>query len=47
MTPFTDTAYFDFAYGDTNGGECIIDAQYASSNLYAYDLLGLWGWLSG
>ena len=34
LTPFIDTSYFDFAYGDTNAGERIIDAQYASSNLY-------------
>jgi len=34
MIPFIDTAYFDFAYGDTSAGERIIDAQYASSNLY-------------
>ena len=34
LIPFIDTAYFDFAYGDTGAGERIIDAQYASSNLY-------------
>jgi hypothetical protein len=34
LIPFIDTAYFDFAYGDTSAGERIIDAQYASSNLY-------------
>ncbi|MDP6734231.1 MAG: DUF1566 domain-containing protein [Gammaproteobacteria bacterium] len=34
MIPFIDTNYFDFDYGDTNAGERIIDAQYASSNLY-------------
>jgi len=34
LVPFIDTAYFDFAYGDTSAGERIIDAQYASSNLY-------------
>lgn len=34
LIPFIDTTYFDFAYGDTNAGERIIDAQYASSNLY-------------
>jgi len=34
MIPFIDTNYFDFAYGDTDAGERIIDAQYASSNLY-------------
>ena len=34
LTPFIDTNYFDFAYGDTNAGERIIDAQFASSTLY-------------
>jgi hypothetical protein len=34
LTPFIDTAYFDFAYGDLSAGERIIDAPYASSNLY-------------
>lgn len=34
-TPFIDTAYFDFEYGDTSAGERIIDAQYVSSTAYA------------
>lgn len=34
LVPFIDTDYFDFAYGDTQAGERIIDAQYASSNMY-------------
>jgi hypothetical protein len=34
LTPFIDTEYFDFAYGDTDAGERVIDSQYASSNLY-------------
>jgi hypothetical protein len=34
LIPFIDTDYFDFAYGDTAAGERIIDAQYASCNLY-------------
>lgn len=34
QVPFVDTAFFDFAYGDTTAGERIIDAQYASSTLY-------------
>lgn len=34
LTPFIDTEHFDFAYGDTDAGERVIDAQYASSNLY-------------
>lgn len=33
LTPFIDTEYFDFAYGDTDAGERVIDSQYASSNL--------------
>jgi hypothetical protein len=37
LTPFIDTTYFDFAYGDTTAGERIIDAQYASSTLYVAD----------
>ena len=34
LTPFIDTDYFDFGYGDTSAGERIIDAQMASSTLY-------------
>jgi hypothetical protein len=34
LTPFIDTNYFGFAYGQTSVGERIIDSQYASSNLY-------------
>jgi hypothetical protein len=34
MVPFIDTDFFDFAYGDTDAGERIIDAQYASSTEY-------------
>jgi hypothetical protein len=34
LTPFIDTNYFRFMYGDTNAGERIIDSQYATSNLY-------------
>ncbi len=33
-TPFIDTSYFIFSYGDLSAGERIIDAQYASSTLY-------------
>ena len=40
LIPFIDTRYFDFAYGDTAAGERIIDAQYASSNLYVDDNAG-------
>ncbi len=34
LIPFIDTDYFDFAYGDTNAGERIIDAQFATSSMY-------------
>jgi ribonuclease BN (tRNA processing enzyme) len=34
LTPFIDTRYFDFAYGDTGRGERIIDAQFTSSTTY-------------
>ncbi|WP_420264963.1 DUF1566 domain-containing protein [Candidatus Magnetominusculus dajiuhuensis] len=34
LTPFINTAYFKFAYGDPNSGERIIDAQYASSTVF-------------
>jgi hypothetical protein len=34
LTPFIDTNYFDFGYGDLNAGERIIDAQFATSTLY-------------
>ena len=34
LIPFIDTVYFDFAYGDNDVGERVIDSQYASSNLY-------------
>jgi hypothetical protein len=34
LEPFIDGDYFDFAYGDTNAGERVIDSQYASSTMY-------------
>lgn len=34
LVPFIDTDYFDFAYGDTDADERIIDSQYASNTLY-------------
>ena len=34
LIPYIDANTFEFAYGDTSAGERIIDAQYASSNLY-------------
>jgi hypothetical protein len=33
-TPFIDTRFFQFAYGDTRTGERVIDSQYASSTKY-------------
>jgi hypothetical protein len=35
LTPFIDTKFFQFAYGDTRGGERVIDSQWASSTVYA------------
>jgi len=34
LVPFIDTNFFDFGYGDTSANERIIDAQYATSNIY-------------
>jgi hypothetical protein len=34
LTPFIDTNYFAFGYGDTSAGERVIDAQFASTTLY-------------
>jgi hypothetical protein len=33
-TPFIDTRYFNFSYGDTSAGERIIDSQFVSSSKY-------------
>ena len=33
LTPFINTAYFGFSYGDISSGERIIDAQFATSSL--------------
>jgi len=35
LTPYIDTKYFKFAYGETGKGERLIDSQYASSIKYA------------
>ena len=40
LTPFIDTTYFDFVYGDESVGERIIDAQYWSSNIYTGTVFG-------
>ena len=34
LTPFIDTKYFTFGYGDISAGDRIIDAQMAASTLY-------------
>jgi len=34
LTPYLDTKFFQFAYGDTRAGERVIDSQWASSTLY-------------
>jgi len=34
VTPFMETKFFRFAYGDVGAGERIIDSQWASSTLY-------------
>ncbi len=34
LTPFIDTTYFLFGYGQTNASERIIDSQYASSDVF-------------
>jgi hypothetical protein len=36
LVPFIDTEYFDFDYGDTDAGERIIDAQYATTPKYVH-----------
>jgi len=39
LTPFIDTEFFDFEYGDTTAGERIIDSQWASSNFSVADTM--------
>ena len=39
-TPYIDTDYFDFEYGDESAGERIIDAQYWSSTEYVGTTMG-------
>ncbi|MDF7825348.1 DUF1566 domain-containing protein [Pontiellaceae bacterium B12227] len=34
LIPFIDSSVFDFAYGDTDAGERIIDSQYGGTSLY-------------
>ena len=40
LVPFIDTDYFDFGYGDTDAGERLIDAQYASTTIYVGTTMG-------
>jgi len=40
LTPFIDTDYFDFGYGDESAGERLIDAQFWSSNTYVGTVFG-------
>jgi len=40
LTPFIDTNYFDFSYGDTTAGERVIDMQYATSTFYVSTTMG-------
>ncbi|MFO7654842.1 MAG: DUF1566 domain-containing protein [Candidatus Krumholzibacteriia bacterium] len=37
LVPFIDDEAFVFVYGDPDAGERVIDAQYASSTMYAYE----------
>ncbi|MFA6871496.1 MAG: DUF1566 domain-containing protein [Bacteroidaceae bacterium] len=43
LTPFINTNYFDFAYGDTNNNERIIDSQYLTTTGYVYQNLYRFG----
>ena len=43
LVPFIDTDSFDFAYGDTDAGERIIDSQWATSTLYVGNTNMLFG----
>ncbi|MBP7999413.1 MAG: DUF1566 domain-containing protein [Chloroflexi bacterium] len=40
LTPFINTTYFDFEYGDVTAGERLIDAQYWSSTEYVSTTMG-------
>lgn len=40
LVPFMDTDFFDFAYGDTDAGERIIDAQFATTTIYVSTTMG-------
>ncbi len=47
LTPFIDTKYFNFAYGDTSKGERLIDSQYASSTRFVGESFQGFGKLFG
>jgi hypothetical protein len=40
VTPFIDTRYFNFSYGDESAGERIIDSQFATSTKYVSTTMG-------
>lgn len=40
LTPFIDTDYFEFGYGDESAGERIIDAQFATTSIYVGNVMG-------
>ncbi|MFC1741138.1 DUF1566 domain-containing protein [Nanoarchaeota archaeon] len=40
LTPFIDTDYFNFEYGDTSTGDRIIDSQWASGTKYISTTMG-------
>ena len=43
LTPFIDTKYFKFAYGDVRAGERTIDSQWATSTLYVANTNQMFG----
>ena len=40
LTPFIDTDYFVFEYGDTSSGQRIIDSQWVTSSVYEATVMG-------
>ena len=40
MTPFIDTDFFVFEYGDPNAGERIIDSQWTTNTIYKSTVMG-------
>ncbi len=40
LVPYINSDYFEFAYGDTDAGERVIDSQYASGTVYVSDVDG-------